>query len=329
MSSALLVQCFLPCLVTNAVDVFGCKSKMATGFTNTCLSCNEALSEKSLKMKCVECEYSYHLGACSGIQESTFKTKGESWHSAWRCQTCRISKQRSSKPKKDSDVDVMVALAAMNKKLDSLLDLKETVNGIEQAIQMLSDKYDGVISRMTQQEMDLKELKKRVERVEQDEAKAEIRQLKDQINELEWRSRRQNLELHGIPTTEKENMMEKVNKVARSLRLPELTPTDIVSMHRLASKPDKIPGIIVRFMSQTTRDLWLSKRLHLKEDGNNVYLLENLTKHEKSLLWSAKECAKEKAYKYVWYRNGRVLVRKADGEPVIVIKSIDDLERLR
>ncbi|XP_042144511.1 uncharacterized protein LOC121834791 [Ixodes scapularis] len=125
------------------------QSKMATGFTNTCLSCNEALSEKSLKMKCVECEYSYHLGACSGIQESTFKTKGESWHSAWRCQTCRISKQRSSKPKKDSEVDVMVALAAMNKKLDSLLDLKETVNGIEQAIQMLSDKYDGMTVLIT------------------------------------------------------------------------------------------------------------------------------------------------------------------------------------
>lgn len=307
---------------------------MANGTDDICMLCKVIVSDKDRKMVCSECEFPYHLGDCSGIAESTFKSKGDSWHKQWRCQTCRLNRQRSgqiAKQKSDFDLDpsaVMMTLAAMNKKLDTLLDLKDTVDGIEHSIQMLSDKYDAVLSHMTEHDKEIKELRKRVETVEKSDAKAEIKELKKQVNELEWRSRRQNLELHNVPMTERENVLEKVNSVARMMNVPELTASDMVSAHRLASKSDKVPGIIVRFASQITRDLWFRKRLSLKEAETNVFLLENLTGHERSLLWTAKEWARANAYKYAWYRNGNVLLRKQDGGRVLVIRNEDDLRKL-
>lgn len=73
------------------------------------------------------------------------------------------------------------------------------------------------------------------------------------MNELEWRNRKLHLELHGIPKTEHENLLHKVNAGSASLPLPTLSPSDVIAAHRLPSKPDKTPGVIVRFARQSFR----------------------------------------------------------------------------
>ena len=43
-----------------------------------------------------------------------------------------------------------------------------------------------------------------------------------------------------------------------------------------------------------------------------LYVNENLTQQRKRLLWSAKQSATEKDYKYVWTNNGKILGRKTE-----------------
>lgn len=94
---------------------------VSLGLMTRCL--HDALLEDDRKTKCSDCEFSYHLGECSGIAETTFKSKGYSWHKQWRWQTCRSSSKRggqSSKHKMDSDLDpslVMITFTTMNKKI--------------------------------------------------------------------------------------------------------------------------------------------------------------------------------------------------------------------
>lgn len=123
-------------------------------------------------------------------------------------------------------------------------------------------------------------------------------------------------------------MLEKVNSVAEKLDVPDVTMNEVAAVHRLPSRPDKIPGIIVRFFHQETKDQWLNKRSTLRKMKSNVYIQENLTKSDRALLWEAREWAKRTNYQYVWYRNGNVLVRKRDREQVHVIRSFDDLQKL-
>lgn len=43
---------------------------------------------------------------------------------------------------------------------------------------------------------------------------------------------------------------------------------------------------------------------------------------------AAKITKKEKHFKYIWLRNGKVMMRKSDADQVIVINSLDDLKIL-
>lgn len=128
----------------------------------------------------------------------------------------------------------------------------------------MSDKFDEFQSRLLKQESLTKEFVKRVDVLENTESTKEIAQLRTAVDNLEWRSRRPNVEIHGIPETEKENLLEKVNELALKLKIPPVTDHDIAALHRLPAKPGKTPGVIMRFVNQSLRDSWLAKRHALK-----------------------------------------------------------------
>lgn len=229
----------------------------------TCLACNLALLQNETAITCCECEYVYHLGTCSTITLGDYNSKSENQRKKWCCATCTTAKQRSSqstKQKKKSESDVPAMLVSINEKIDSLLGLKDTVDGIESAIQMLSGKYDEILNHIRRQDSDIKELKSRIDKIETLNTTAEVQQLKRELNEMEWRSRRLNLEIHGVPPVENENLLARVNEIGAKLQLPQLDTADIVNTHSLPSKPGKIPGIIVRFVRQPQRDQWLEKK---------------------------------------------------------------------
>lgn len=147
---------------------------------------------------------------------------------------------RGVKQKNTVGYGSVTAIAALTEKVKNLC---ETGTPIESSMQLLSNKYDTVITDMTNQQKQMADIKRRVERMETSQGNAEINNLKKEMNELEWHNRKLNLELHGIQKTEHENLLEKVNAVAASLNVPELTESDVTAVHRLPSKPDKTLGL--------------------------------------------------------------------------------------
>lgn len=203
------------------------------------------------------------------------------------------------------------------------MTVKETVSSIEHSMQLLSNKYDELLEKTREQDREVKDLKKRVAAVERQDD--ETSKLKQAVNDLEWRSRRCNLEIHGMPLSQNEDLLKKVNDVATKLGVSQLSETDVAALHRLQAKSDKIPGVIVRFARQSTRDKWFNNKGNLDRSQSTVYILENMTRQSKALFWASKEWARENHFKYVWYKNGKVYVRKVEGERVFVIKSEADL----
>lgn len=107
-----------------------------------------------------------------------------------------------------------------------------------------------------------------------------------------------------------------------------LSENEIVALHRLPARPDKIPGIIVRFSQQSTRDMWFEKRKRLDRKGRDGYNLENMIRQNRALLWATKEWAKDNDYRYSWHKNGKIFLRRKKGDAVVVIKCEADLQRL-
>lgn len=242
-----------------------------------------------------------------------------------------------SEKDKEPELDLSKVLTEMNRKLgdlvtirervDSLMTIKETVINIETKVQELSDKYDHVLSEMKEQSKEILDLKKRLSDVEM-QNNTEVEELRQEVNKLEQYSRRTNLEIHGLPRSENEDLLCKVNDIARKLELVQLTATDLEDLHRLPPKPGKIPVVLARFVSRVTRDQWLAKRAHLRDTDLNVRFFDNLTAHNKKLLWMTKVKAQEKRYQFVWQKNGNIFVRKAEGNRAIKIGSEVDLGKI-
>lgn len=170
------------------------------------------------------------------------------------------------------------------------------------------------------------ETKQRVEGIESVQGKEQISCIKKDLDELEWQNRKLNLEFHGLPKTDKKDLLAKVNEIAGTLEVPELTHNDVTAAHRLPSKPDKTPAVIVRFARQATRNAWFEARKKHRETESDVYIQANMTKQTRTLLWETKQWAQERNFRFVWHNNGKVLIRRNEGDRAIVVRSKHDLE---
>lgn len=316
---------------------------MASDNADTCLSCNELLPADGLFASCCECGYNYHLGSCSGLSEGAFRSRGKASKKAWKCITCKTVERRggqsTGKQKCGQDSVLAEELAAINRKLaeilpirekvEALMEIKNTINDIESSVQTMSNKYDELLNEMKGQKKDIVHLTKRVEKLELRTTDDEVRKLKQELNELDQYSRRQNMEIHGIPPVDGENLLNTLNTLASQLELSPLNEASVDAVHRLPSRPNKIPPIIVRFTSRMTRDKWFAKKTELRTAHSSTYFMENLTAQNKRLLWLIKAKAAEMNYQFAWQKNGRMFVRKRAQDRVIRIEGEDDLVKIQ
>jgi hypothetical protein len=90
--------------------------------------------------------------------------------------------------------------------------------------------------------------------------------------------------------------------------------------------------------TRAARDQWLAARKTIKltnddifENANKdkIYINEDLTKHVRNLLWTAKNELRP-TYKYIWVQGGKVLIRKDDpaDAKIKVIRSLNDIDSL-
>ncbi|XP_059217663.1 uncharacterized protein LOC131997085 [Stomoxys calcitrans] len=64
------------------------------------------------------------------------------------------------------------------------------------------------------------------------------------------------------------------------------------------------------------------------ESGGYVYINDELTMHNRRLLWAAKMKAKENGWKFVWVRNGVIYARKNESSSLIILYNASDLESI-
>lgn len=298
---------------------------MSEDENDVCSSCDrDCLGGQCLL--CSTCEYSYHFGDCSGIAESTYKSKGENWKKAWRCVTCRNVKPKGSQSAKHKHDDLAIVLAAIHEKLDGLTTLKTTVEKIEQSVELMSAKYDEILGEMRNQNKEIATLKKRVDCIESRERSFGSDQVLQELDDLEWQSRKLNLEFHGIPFSEKEDLLSKVNEVAAKIDVPLLSAGDVIAVHRLPAARDRVPGIIVRLARQSLKEGFMGKRGELRKSDDPCYILENLTKKTRALLAATKEWGKNHNHKYVWHRNNKIYVKRNDGCRPFIVRCESDLD---
>lgn len=228
----------------------------------------------------------------------------------------------------------------MSEKLEGVVKCYELFEGFQKTVSMLENNYKETAAKL---ELVLKScdafesLKQSITNLEEDGKRKDqiINNLQYRLNKFEQYTRRDSFEIREVPVLPNESTDKIAIKLAEKLSI-QLSHDEITASHRLPARAGKVPAIIVKLQSRRKRDEIVEKMTKgkkvvtkldlapLSNNGGRIFVGDSLSPFYKQLLWKCKCKAKEIGYKYVWFRNGEVRIRKAENDPVLKIYDEND-----
>ncbi|CAG4966789.1 unnamed protein product [Parnassius apollo] len=301
-----------------------------------CDICNKGITTKVPGLECRSCGKVVHASkACSGLNAKQLSALRNADRLDWTCEECHQNtpNRKSSfiiPEEDDEDNDVAVSdNSSGNCMIDTekfLKDitaemkkvLKKELQPIEASEKELEKKYNYLHNEKTHLELEMSSLKQYLRNIEQ--------QRLDNV-----------IEVIGIPKAKDENLVNISLKLAETLNMDR---TQVVNITRVEGRNNQDGNIQVQFKHAENVSLWVraSKKeavvvekiiseAPVEVAKMKVSKRRALTKANKSLLWLAQQKLRP-AYKYVWFQDGKVLLRKDDKSKPKVARSEADIEKL-
>ncbi|XP_039278707.1 uncharacterized protein LOC120350214 [Nilaparvata lugens] len=302
-----------------------------------CNVCLKSLKNVKVKVLCSDCNKSFH-GKCVNLSADDVNYLSDQGD-VWRCTPCSQLRRKSMVLESKSTVTYDDIFKLVN-------ELKEDIKRVETSLGTSLNSCHEELAETKKIVQDQKEeITKLVETI--NELRGENNGLRKQISDLQLRvdeaeqySRRNTIEIHGVPVQKGENVVTIVKDIGRSLGFP-VNDSMIDACHRLRSKvgSGRHPGIIVRMVRRLDAEELLQKR-RVKRNFNThdigltakpaepVYLNECLSPARRTLFSAARKVKNEKNYSYLWVRGGKIFLRKEQGLSVITVTKMEDLEKL-
>ncbi|KAJ2937621.1 hypothetical protein O0L34_g17877 [Tuta absoluta] len=313
--------------------------------------CNKGINKKCPGLQCAKCNKWWHA-TCVSITNEQLTALHATDSVDWKCKSCA----GSAKPKRvsyilpaeseESDENPNTEETALNKKAllqELLCDLRNEIKSIieielQKSLSFYSDKIDeyGAKIKVFEQNMNsldnqCKDLKNTVKNLH---LKFDAMEIK--CNQLEQFQISNQLEICGVDEMEQEITMDLAKKVATVLNR---NPDDVVKAYRKSSRTpagQRKSSPLIVILREGNRDPWLeaAKKCNIwatdlgrTDENGKIYLRESLTPITAHLLWKTKEDLTG-LYKYIWCKNGNVLIRK-ENEKVIYVRSLQHLQKIK
>ncbi|XP_026687464.1 uncharacterized protein LOC113472092 [Diaphorina citri] len=148
----------------------------------------------------------------------------------------------------------------------------------------------------------------------------------------------ENVEIRDVPDTKGEDVVNIVKQIGRAIGVEDIKEGDIQVAHRVESmnKGRGKRSIIAHMGSRYIRNKWLQKYKNYRKATNDqgartltakninpnlpndpIYLNEHVTGNMKLLLKDTKAFAKENNIKYVWIKDGFILIKKNENDKTV------------
>ena len=164
----------------------------------------------------------------------------------------------------------------------------------------------------------------------------DLKSVQKSLNDLEQYTRRDSVEIRGIPLPEEsqeEDTNEIVLQLSQKMGIP-LERKDISVSHRIRSRSLVDPAIIVKFVRREVRERLYRARKRLKSITTadfgfsvekKIFINESLTPKNKELFKDCLRFKKDNNFKFLWTNAGKIFLRRNADSPVILINSSADI----
>lgn len=343
---------------------------------DVCLECRKGFRHNAYRVSCSVCEAYAHI-ECVNISVDIFRLDYKDNHKkVWSCVKCaggaasstsnsadvgclgnavpdsaqsNVNKQLTQLPKSDAFTRALPdVMAQLNKLRD---DQREVVK----TLKCSQSKLDEVTKKLDDQSKLLESLNDELKKVQSENSslqskvidlKLKCANLEKASEEAEQYSRRNTLEIRGVPCFANESpvqSLELVKSIGRALNL-NITSNSVDYCHRLKSRTDgNPPSIVVKFVRRFDARAMLNKRRvqrslsckdlkglgDLKLGESTIYIHPSLTAFRSKLRFLANTKKKALDYKWLWVTpDGDIKMRKTDKSRTISIRDTTDLDRL-
>ena len=163
-----------------------------------------------------------------------------------------------------------------------------------------------------------------------------LKEVERQIWSNEQYSRRNNIELQGLPDSVPHSELEdKIIEVFSAIDV-HVQSDQIEACHRLPSKSSPQP-VIIKFVNRKNCDLIMANKKKFTscdktslgfDESVKFYVCDNLSPANKRISWKCRQLKRANKISSTWSQNGVVHIRVVDGERYKKITHNSDLESM-
>ena len=238
----------------------------------------------------------------------------------------------SNSPVNHNDLEIAISKVLFQSDfLESILDrlVSKVVDRLKESIDFNTKITDDLKSQLEMRDKKINDLHLLINKLRTSS--------EEEIEDINKYSRRSNIEIHGVPEFNSENLYEIVASIGNAIGF-EICKGDVDIVHRIPSRNKSIPRpIIVKFINRWKKINFMAtknKRFDIRSSSigfvgsdSPIFINDHLTPKMKGLLRRAK-LLRGKGYKFVWCRDGKIFVRKTETTQVMTIKSVEDIDKL-
>lgn len=200
---------------------------------------------------------------------------------------------------------------------------------IRTSVEFLSQKYDSIINQIDKLEKD------------RQQNLLQIQSLEIRMENYERLSRSTCIEIKNVPTVPsetKDKLLNTVISIGNSLNVP-IKSHEVKDVFRINSRDPSNRTVLVDFTGVMMKEKIIqmyrkgnrenirltTDKLKLPGPPKPLFISESLTPKMKRLFFLARDFAKLNEYSHCWISNGKVLLRKKEGDKFIIVRSESDL----
>lgn len=307
------------------------------------------VTKKAPGLECLKCNVLVHAKAeCAGLSAKQFAALKAAENLEWTCNSCardpkrKLSCATTEEDDEDQDAGQIIALNTekfmknVTKEMKKIL--KEELGDLNSSIDFLSNKVDECLDTIRLLEDRMKALERKNIDICNKNKNLENRviALEQLFNEREQQNINTTLEIVGVPQKESEDIGKVVASIAKKIKA---CPQQLQQATRLRGRNGKDGVIRVELQGRQAKAEWITLARQqpvvvsdiytdIEKGMERVYIREALTYYYKNLLWKTKEELKN-VFKFVWFKDGKILARKCENAKVFTIRCENDLDKVK